>query len=54
VRFNAPVKIGDTLTITGKVINKQDDKKIITLETNVINQHNQLVIEGHAVIMKME
>ncbi|WP_181538544.1 MaoC/PaaZ C-terminal domain-containing protein [[Anoxybacillus] calidus] len=54
IRFKAPVKIGDTLTIIGKVINKQDDKKIITLETNVINQYNQLVVEGQAVIMKME
>nr|WP_181502669.1 MaoC family dehydratase [Anoxybacillus vitaminiphilus] len=54
VRFKAPVKIGDTLTITAKVIDKQDDKKIVTLETNVINQHHQLVVEGQAVIMKMD
>lgn len=53
-RFKAPVKIGDTLTIIGKVIDKRDDKKIITLETNIINQHEQLVVEGHAVIMKIE
>jgi 3-hydroxybutyryl-CoA dehydratase len=53
-RFKTPVKIGDTLTITGKVVDKRDDKKIITLETNIVNQHNQLVIEGHAVIMKIE
>jgi len=53
-QFKAPVKIGDTLTITGKVVEKQDDKKVITLETTIINQLGQLVVEGRAMVMKME
>ena len=51
-RFTAPVKVGDTIKATVEVIKKQDDKKIITLKTQVWNQRNEMVIDGEAVVMK--
>lgn len=54
VQFKAPVRIGDTLTVAAKVIKKRDDKKIITLETTIVNQHYEKVVEGYAVVMKMK
>ena len=54
VQFKAPVKIGDTLTVVAKVVKKRDDKKIITLETTIVNQHHEKVVEGYAVVMKMK
>ncbi|MBO9128463.1 MaoC family dehydratase [Bacillus sp. 165] len=54
VAFKAPVKIGDTLKVLVEVIQKRDDKKIITLQTNVYNQFDKLVVEGTAAIMKKE
>ncbi len=54
VSFKAPVKIGDTVTVIAEVVQKRDDKKIMTLETNVYNQHKKLVVAGSAVVMKME
>lgn len=53
-RFTAPVRIGDTIRVVGKVIDKRVDKKIITIETNVYNDRDELVLEGSAVVMKKE
>ncbi|MGO4886932.1 MaoC family dehydratase [Anaerobacillus sp. MEB173] len=52
--FKAPVKIGDTITVIAEVIQKRDDKRLITLQTNVFNQENKKVVEGKATIMKRE
>jgi 3-hydroxybutyryl-CoA dehydratase len=54
VAFKAPVKIGDRIRVIAEVIQKRDDKKIITLQTNVYNQFDKLVVEGTAAILKME
>jgi 3-hydroxybutyryl-CoA dehydratase len=54
LKFKAPVKIGDTVTVVAEVVGKRDDKKIITLQTNVFNQHQKMVVEGEAMVMKME
>ncbi|WP_027415495.1 MaoC family dehydratase [Aneurinibacillus terranovensis] len=54
VKFKAPVKIGDTITAIAEVIEKKDDKKIIRLQTNLVNQDQKVVVEGEAVVMKME
>lgn len=53
-RFTAPVRIGDTIRVVGKVIDKRADKKIITIETNVYNQRDERVLDGSAVVMKKE
>lgn len=54
LKFVGPVYIGDTVTAEVEVTNKRDDKKIITLRTTVRNQKGESVIEGEAVIKKLE
>ena len=53
LRFTAPVKIGDTVTVTVTVTEKRDDKRIIKLHTTVLNQRGEVVIDGDAVIKKL-
>ena len=53
LKFKAPVKIGDTATATVTVIEKRDDKRLITLKTTVTNQNGEVVIDGQAVIKKV-
>ncbi len=54
LKFKAPVKIGDTITAVAEVIEKRDDKKLIKLRTNLVNQQQKIVVEGEAMVMKME
>jgi 3-hydroxybutyryl-CoA dehydratase len=51
--FVAPVKIGDTITVTVTVTEKRDDKRIIKLRTTARNQHRETVIDGSAVLKKL-
>ena len=53
LKFTAPVKIGDTVTVLVAVTDKRDDKRIIKLRTTVTNQWGQTVIEGSAVLKKV-
>lgn len=52
LRFTAPVKIGDTVTVTVTVTEKRDDKRIIKVRTTVSNQKGEMVVDGNAVIKK--
>jgi len=52
LKFTAPVKIGDTLTVTATVAEKRDDKRIIKLRTTATNQRGEIVLDGNAVIKK--
>ena len=52
LKFTAPVKIGDTLTVTAAVTEKRDDKRIIKLRTIATNQRGEVVVDGSAVIKK--
>ncbi|BAU29261.1 3-hydroxybutyryl-CoA dehydratase [Aneurinibacillus soli] len=54
LKFKAPVKIGDTITVVAEVLEKRDDKKLIKLQTNVLNSNGKVVVEGEAMVMKME
>ena len=49
--FKKPVRIGDTITVILKVIEKNDEKKRITLKTTCINQKKEVVLDGEAVTM---
>ncbi len=49
-RFLAPVYPGDTITATAEVIEKVADKKQIRLKLTWINQKQDLVIEGEALV----
>jgi len=51
LRFKAPVRIGDTVTATCKVIGKEEIKRKLTMETVVVNQDGKVIIEGGAVVM---
>ena len=52
LKFTAPVKIGDTLTVTATVTEKRDDKRIIKLRTTATNQRGEIVVDGTAVAKK--
>jgi len=52
LKFTAPVKIGDTVTVTVTVAEKRDDKRIIKLRTTAANQRGEMVVDGSAVIKK--
>jgi 3-hydroxybutyryl-CoA dehydratase len=51
LRFRLPVKLGDTITVNLKVIEKIDKRKFVTLDCNVFNQDEQLVVTGTAEVM---
>jgi phosphate acetyltransferase len=51
LRFRRPVRVGDTLTVTLTVTEKQAEKKRVTLDCVVANQNQEKVIEGSALVM---
>ena len=53
LKFTAPVKIGDTITVVVTVTDKRDDKRIIKLRTTATNQRGEMVIDGGAVVKKI-
>jgi 3-hydroxybutyryl-CoA dehydratase len=50
LKFKAPVYIGDTMTAKAEVVELNDSKKIVTLNTTVVKQDGTVVIEGQAMI----
>ena len=52
LKFKAPVKIGDTVTVVVTVTEKREDKPIMKLQTTVTNQRGEVVVDGTAVMMK--
>ena len=50
LKFLAPVRIGDTITVTVEVISLREDKHIVTLRTDCTNQEGALVLTGEATI----
>ena len=53
LKFTAPVKIGDTVTVTAEVVEKREDKRILKLRTTVSNQKGEMVVDGTAVAKKL-
>jgi 3-hydroxybutyryl-CoA dehydratase len=49
-RFVAPVFPGDTVTARVTITKIREDKPIVTLETLCVNQHDETVIKGEAVV----
>lgn len=49
--FRRPVYIGDTITAVAEVLEVREDKLIVTLSTNCYNQHDEIVVEGKAVVL---
>ena len=54
IKFVKPVRIGDTITARAEVTEKNDAKQRFTMKTIVTNQHNEVVIDGKAVVMVMK
>ena len=53
LRFLAPIHIGDTVTVTVKVVALREEKRIVTLHTECTNQHGTLVVSGEATVKYM-
>ena len=51
LKFTKPVYIGDTITATGKVIEKNVERNRVKLETICTNQKGEVVIRGVAECM---
>jgi len=51
LHFSRPVRIGDTLTISATVIAKDDEKKRVTLDCEIVNQHGVKVVYGNALVI---
>ncbi|MCP5129707.1 MAG: MaoC family dehydratase N-terminal domain-containing protein [Pseudomonadales bacterium] len=51
LRFRLPVKIGDTVTVTLEVTEKQDRRKIVTLDCKASNAAGKLVATGTAQVI---
>jgi len=48
--FLAPVHIGDTVTATVEVVEKQEEKQRIRLRTTCVNQKGKKVLDGEALV----
>ena len=48
LKFLRPVYIGDTVTATAEVLEKNDKRKQVRLRTVVVNQDGKKVIDGEA------
>jgi len=49
--FKKPIFIGDTITAVAEVMNIREDKPIVTLRTDCVNQKGETVLEGEAVVL---
>lgn len=46
VSFQAPVRIGDTITVTSEVVGKIEEKRRLSIESTWVNQDGVTVITG--------
>ncbi len=51
LQFRLPVKIGDTICVQLEVTQKQDKRRLITLDCKAYNQDKKLVVSGTAEVM---
>jgi 3-hydroxybutyryl-CoA dehydratase len=54
LRFLRPAKIGDTITATVTVVGYDEEKRIVTLQTDCHNQGRVHVLSGEAVLLLEE
>jgi 3-oxoacyl-[acyl-carrier protein] reductase len=45
--FLLPVRLGDELTVLCTILKKIDRERLLELETRIVNQNNQTVLQGH-------
>ena len=51
LHFMMPVRVGDTLTVTVTVVSKDDIRKGVELDCQVLNQHGERVLHGMARVL---
>ncbi|WP_164880862.1 MaoC/PaaZ C-terminal domain-containing protein [Aestuariirhabdus litorea] len=51
LKFQRPVKLGDTLTVQLEVKEKQERRNQVTFITQVVNQEGKTVVSGEAEVM---
>lgn len=51
LRFMRPVRVGDTLSVTLTVTSKDEAKKRVELDCQVLNQRQEAVIAGSALVL---
>lgn len=54
VEFLLPVRLGDTLVVSGKVKAKHERDKLLDLETKITNQYGQVVLKGTGRVKVLE
>lgn len=52
--FLLPVRLGDEITVLAKVLSKNDKERVLELETQVLNQHGQVVLNGKGKVRVLE
>ena len=50
LKFDLPVKVGDTLTVT-LTVKEKGDRNRVTFQCEVVNHNNELVVEGESVVV---
>lgn len=48
--FKKPVYIGDTITVKLELLEKNADKNIWIIKSDVYNQHDEIVVEGTSIV----
>lgn len=51
LRFRLPVAIGDTITANVAVLDVDPEKRIVSLQTECVNQNGAVVVQGEARVM---
>ena len=51
-RFLQPVRPGDTITAEVELLERREDKPIHRLRTTITNQHDAVVLDGHATVYR--
>ncbi len=51
MRFRLPVNIGDTITAEAEVTAIDDEKRIVTVRTDCLNQNGEAVVKGEATVL---
>ncbi len=51
LRFRKPVRLGDTITITVTVTERDPEKRRVTFDCTCVNQHDEMVITGSADVL---
>ncbi|HEY8173983.1 MAG TPA: MaoC family dehydratase [Dehalococcoidia bacterium] len=51
LRFRLPVGIGDTITTTAEVTAVDEEKRILTVQTDCANQNGEVVVKGEATVL---